>query len=371
MSRFNLPDINFVDLTPEELEELQVSKFEQLMDGEVKLDEADPRRAFLQAVAYAGYLIANNIDFTGKQTLLSYAEDFYLDHLGNKKKVPRLGATAATTTMRFESNAPRQFVIEKGTLMSINNLYFSAIAEVVVPSGPATVNLPFKCTETGEEGNGFLPNQISEIVEPDKIPYVSAAYNITKTAGGADIEDDDAYANRIQEAPEGYSTAGPGGAYEFHAKKASQNVADVKALKTAPGEVTVYLLMQGGALPTDEEKNKVLTALNADEVRPLTDLVHVSEPEQVPYSLEITYQAPDTSSGLTIQDRAQNVLNEYVLWQKSKFGRGIDPSELYARLQEIGAKRIIVTPNTYIKLTEYQVAQEDVINLVYGGVVND
>lgn len=370
-SRFNLPEVNFSDITPESIEEIMVAKFESLMNNEVVLDEADPRRKFLQSITYTLAIMANNIDFTGKQSLLSYAVDDFLDHLGASKNIPRLAATHAKTTVRFKSNAPKQFTVAAGTLVSVNDIYFESINETIVPQGETTVDIAFKATVAGAESNGFLPGQIKDLVEPDAVPYVYDVQNITTSDAGSDIEDDDAYAERIQLAPEGYSVAGPAGAYEFFARKASSEIIDVKAKRTNPGEVTVYVLCEGGESPSEEVKKQVLLQLNADENVPLTDLILVASPEMVEYNLDVSYQSANLADAQTIEKRANEALQDYMLWQKSKLGNGIDPSELYARLQAVGAKRITINPNIYTKIEKHQIAREGVITLNYGGVVDD
>lgn len=371
MARFGLEDIDFVDFEVEEIEELMVSYFEKRMNNEVTLDEADPRRKILQSVAYMATLALNNVDFTGKQTLLSYAVGDYLDHLGNSKKVPRLPATPAKTTMRFISDAPTQFTVAQGTLVVVNDIYFASDVEVIVSSGETTVDIPFTAVEPGTEANGFLPGQIIDLVEPDLIPYTYKVQNITKTDGGSEVEEDDAYAERIQLSPEGFSVAGPSGAYEFHARKTSSKIADVKAVRTNPGEVSIYVLCEDGEMPSEELKNAVAAQLDDENVRPLTDLVIVSEPEVVEYSFDVTYQAKDNATAATIETAANEVLQEYFIWQKSKLGRGIDPSELYAKLQAIGAKRIVINPTLYQPIEKWQVAKESNVTLTYGGVAND
>lgn len=370
MARFGLTDIDFTDDSIDELEELLVSRFENNMNGEVTLDEADPRRKFLQAIAYVLFLISNNIDFTGKQTLLSYATDFYLDHIGNKKRVPRLKAQYATTIMRFSSNAPQQFTIAKGTLVSINDIYFQSISDVIVSAGDVSVDIPFQASEAGTEANGYLPGQITEIVEPDKIPYVYSAVNITKTANGSEIEDDDAYAERIQLAPEGYSNAGPSGAYEYFAKTASQRIIDVKARQISPGVVGIYALMEDGDFPSEEEKNLILNSCNDKSVRPLTDKVEVHDPDVVYYDSAVTYYIADNVKKDETIKSVEEAFYDYITWQKSAFGRGIDPSELYARLQVAGAKKITVTPNDYVKIKECQVAKENAVSITCKGVID-
>lgn len=83
MTRFGLPDINFVDVDATEFENAAVAKFEELQG--VTLEETDPRRKFMQAFAFVATILANNIDYSAKQSRLAYAEDNFLDHLGRIK----------------------------------------------------------------------------------------------------------------------------------------------------------------------------------------------------------------------------------------------------------------------------------------------
>jgi phage-related baseplate assembly protein len=369
MTRFNLAEINFVDLDTAELENIAVAKFEELQG--VTLKEADPRRKFIQANVFIAMMLANNIDYTGKQNLLTYANDDYLDHIGTKKDVERLGPVASKTIMRFNVNNPETFIIPSGTRFTINDLIFATETDQTVDIGVLSVDVVVVCMEEGTIGNGFLPGQITELVDP--LPWVASAANITTTAGGSDWETNDAYADRIRNANESYSTAGPELAYTYFAKSANQDIIDVQVSSPNPCEVKIIVLMKNGTLPTQEVKDQVLAKCSDRSVRPLTDLVSVADPILSEYNLTVSYYLPESSrdSQVSVQENVTAAVQDYLLWQKSKLGRGIDPSELYARMQAAGAKRIAVEPNGYVALTREQVAKNMLINVTFGGFIND
>lgn len=372
MARFNLPDINFLEVDAEEYESLMVTTFENLMKG-VTLSEYDPRRITFKTIAMILAMMGNNIDFTGKQSLLAYAVDNYLDHKGISKGVPRLDAKAATTTIRFIVNPQEPFTIPAGTRISTGDVEFAIDKDTYVTTEITEIDISATCTETGEIGNGYLPNQITQIVDNDQLPWVVSAANITKSEGGLEIEDDDSYAERVRASNEGFSTAGPELSYEYFAKSSNQNVIDVKVVSNNPSEIEIIPLMKNGELPTESEQAEILAAVSQEKIRPLTDNVSITLPEQVPYDLSITYFIPQESSGLqsSITQRVDEAISEYVLWQKGKLGRGIDPSELYGKLQEAGAKRITIVPNEYVSLEHTQIAKENVISVDFGGFIND
>lgn len=98
-------------------------------------------------------------------------------------------------------------------------------------------------------------------------------------------EQDDAYRRRIQIAYEALSTAGPYGAYVWHALSAHPGIKDVTAYGpeesfVQPGEAWVTLLSSGGnGSPTQQEMMAVARALAAWELRlPGNVLVNVWDP---------------------------------------------------------------------------------------------
>ncbi|MCM3567841.1 baseplate J/gp47 family protein [Neobacillus mesonae] len=370
MARFNLPDIDFVEVDAEELENLAVSKFENLQG--VTLTDADPRRKFIQSIAFLGAMLANNIDYTGKQNLLAYASDNYLDHLGAKKNVPRLEPVAATTIFAFEYESPEDFTIAIGSRISIDDLYFYTTEEKTVSAGGGTVEIPAVCEEAGTVGNGFLPGQIKDLVDP--LPWISNVYNTVKTDGGIDWEDDDSYADRIRRSNSQYSTAGPEDAYIYHAKSANSLIIDVSVSSPSEGTVIIVPLLEDGSEPDEDVLNQVYEKVSNRTVRPLTDKVIVQKPEEILYDINVTYYVSSEKSNLLpdVQAAVSQAITDYQIWQRSKLGRGIDSSELISLIQAAGGKRVTVTnPSSFIPLSKTQVAKSNLVTVTFGGILDD
>ncbi|CAA0097589.1 Uncharacterised protein [BD1-7 clade bacterium] len=110
-------------------------------------------------------------------------------------------------------------------------------------------------------------------------------------------ETDDDYRHRCALAPEGYSTAGPIGAYLFHAKSASENVKDVEFISPQPLDVILPVLStEGDGTANQALLNSVAHAVNQDHVRPQGDRVTVQSAEILTYSISgtvHTYPGPD------------------------------------------------------------------------------
>lgn len=90
----------------------------------------------------------------------------------------------------------------------------------------------------------------------------------------ATMETDAELRARSQIALEAFSTAGPRGAYEYHAMTADPMVLDAGVTFPAPGQVRVVVLARDG-IPGTNIINAVSNALNAEEIRPLCDTVIV------------------------------------------------------------------------------------------------
>ncbi|WP_415818444.1 baseplate J/gp47 family protein [Mesobacillus thioparans] len=365
-----MPEIEFINVDAEEIETNIVTRFEELSG--TTLSEADPRRKFIQAIVYQMVLLLNNIDYTAKQRLLAYASDDFLDHIGAKKNVTRLAPKHAVTTIRFEVNPIQNSLIPKGTELSVNGVYFETLEDIQISPGNSIIEVAAQCSEPGVIGNGFLPGQIKDLVNRDLIPFVTKAENIVKSYGGADWEDDESYAERIRQSNERYSTAGPSGAYEYFAKSANQLISDVRVDSPSDGVIEIRPLLEGGELPTESIIDQVRLACSSRTVRPLTDNVIVLPPETVSYDLDVVYHVERINEVLlnSIHAKVSEAINDYINWQKSKLGRGIDAGELISRIKAAGASRVdVFSPVAYISIEPYQVAKEGAVNVTFGGVI--
>ncbi|MDR7867603.1 MAG: baseplate J/gp47 family protein [Sporomusaceae bacterium] len=364
----NLPQITFAERSAGVTEAALIAKYEE--KTKKTLYPGDPVRLLLEAVAFMFAQVRNEIDYTGKQNLLAYAVGDNEDHLGVLVGTDRLPAAAATATLRFTLSAAQAgaVIIPAGTRATPgDNLLFATTATATIPAGQTYVDAEATCIETGAKGNDYAPGQINKIVDP--IQWVASVTNTTTSEGGADIESDDAYRQRIRLAPESFSTAGPGGAYEYHAKKASALIVDVSVISPDPGEVEIRPLLAGGEIPGQEVLDAVTAACNDKSVRPLTDLVSVLAPTVVSYDVDATYwiDSDNSTVAATIQAAVEQAVADWVLWQKSKLGRDINPSELNRRMVNAGGKRVLIASPAYTALLKSQVAVAGTVAASFGG----
>lgn len=357
MNLKNLPDITFANADPETVESNILSVVEKLLGR--KLARADPLRLFLHGIELLMIQQRILIDESAKQGLLAYATGEHLDHLGILVGTDRLPAAAATVTLSFSLAAVRKTatIIPAGTRATAGDgVMFATDETAIIKPETISITVSATCTIIGAAGNNYASGELVHLADP--VPFIASVTNITKSGGGSDTEADKAYRLRIQEAPERFSTAGPAGAYEYHAQKANPLILDVSVENPAPGEVVVRPLLKGGQLPDDEMLKQVSETLNARDIRPLTDKVTVEAPIVVNYAIDLSYwiDRTDAAEAAAIQAAAENAVNDFVAWQCQKLGRDINPTELYYRLRAAGVKRAEIRQPVYTVVTKAQIA---------------
>lgn len=194
--------------------------------------------------------------------------------------------------------------------------------------------------------------------DPDAIPPVPPTY-----------EANDDYRRRIQLSLEGFSTAGPEGAYIFHALSADGQVLDASATSPAPGDVVVTVLSRTGDGTADQALLDTVDAtLSAEDVRPLTDNVTVQSATIVNYTVDATlyfYSGPGSEQALA---NAQAAIEAYTEKQH-RLGLDVTLSGIYAALHQSGVQRVdLAAPAANIVVDRQSAAFCTGITLTDGGL---
>lgn len=194
--------------------------------------------------------------------------------------------------------------------------------------------------------------------DPTAVPPVAAV-----------MESDSRLRMRIQLAMEGYSTAGPAGAYRFHALSASALVKDVSVVRPVQGTVRVTVLStEGDGTPDSSLLSQVAAALNDEEVRPLCDTVEVVAAQIVPWALDATlyfYAGPDKAVVLA---NALAAAQAYAA-ERLAMGQDIARSGIFAALHQPGVQRVeLRSPAADLVITKAQAPYCTSMSVVGGGI---
>ncbi|WP_189486104.1 baseplate assembly protein [Asticcacaulis endophyticus] len=184
------------------------------------------------------------------------------------------------------------------------------------------------------------------------------------------MESDDEFRERILLAPEGYSVAGPVGAYIFHAKSADADVADASVISPDPGEVLVTILSRsanGAASP--ELIATVSAALSDETVRPLTDFVTIQAATLTTWQIVAditTYAGPDAA--VVIAQGRTNA--EALIARQYRLGMRPTRSAIIAALHVEGVQNVVLTsPAADIVIGPTEASRCTMITLNHDGVV--
>ena len=373
----DIQDISFIDnLDAQTVRDNLIESYKEeifkLTGEQIDLPSGSPERHLLYAFSAQLFQAYKYIDTSAKMGLLKYSQGDYLDNLGLIRGLKRKEAIPASCTVEFTLSDIRQSAtgIAGGTRLKAGNLYFVTSEYLEIPSGELTGTVTAIAETAGTEGNTVAIGDIKTIVDP--IPYVSKVRNINEATGGTDIESDDKFTRRIYECPAGYSVAGPTDSYIFHAKNAISDIGDVFAYTPQAGSVDVVFTMSDGSLPQPEKIAQMEKALNAYDIRPLTDTVTCKAPSEVEYSIDLVYyiNASDNLRAVSIQNAVSDAVTAYTQWQRH-IKRDITSSKLIQFIMSAGAKRVEVIAPTYHALAVDEIAKCTDVNIVYGGLEND
>lgn len=192
--------------------------------------------------------------------------------------------------------------------------------------------------------------------DPEALPPIPPTY-----------EDDASLRRRVQLSFEGFSTAGPEGAYIFHALGADPRVLDASVDSPAPGEVVVSVLSRDGSGTALPDLLAAVTAALGDDVRPLTDQVTVQSAAIVTYAVDaalILYPGPD---GQVVLQAAEAALGTYIE-HNHRLGRDVTLSGIYAALHQEGVQNVILAaPVADVVVTSGEAAYCTAVTVMIGG----
>lgn len=374
----NLADVSFIDdITLENIRANLINnyqtKYEELTGEECSLEQSDPVTLILYACAVQLYQILLYVDRSGKMNLIKYAYGAFLDNIAATKGITRFPAEPAHTTVRFTLSEEQagNVGVPSGTRVKAGNIYFTTDEYMEIVAGDTYVDIPCTCETLGEAGNGIAIGSVNALA--DSVPYIATVANTTETSGGAELESDDDLADRIYLAPAGYSVAGPSDAYKYFVYECNSKVHSVVVTSPSACNVDVYVLMEGGLLPTNDERQEILDFLSDETRRPLTDNVAVKAPSTTSFNVTLTYyiNRSNTSEAASIQTEVNNAIDEYIEWQTSEIGRDINPSYLEHLIMDAGAKRVSISYPVFTVVNGTTVPTLGTKTITYGGIEDD
>lgn len=205
----------------------------------------------------------------------------------------------------------------------------------------------------------LLRARINEAAKANMLAYATSSDldNLAAFFGVERLVDetDERLRKRTQLALEGFSTAGPVGAYIFHSLSASNEVKSVSVKSPNPGEVLVTILSNIGDGTVNQDLIDAVSAkLNEDDIRPLTDLVSVQGAEIINYQVEAVITVYSGPSSAVVETEANDALQKFIS-DRHEIGRVIAISGIYDALHVDGVKKVeLISPVADVETTNEQ-----------------
>lgn len=377
----NCPELNFIEHmtiqeTEEQLRALYAKNYREITGRDPVIGEADPLNLLMKAFAAMEYQTMQYADTKGRMEMLNTSTGEALDALAALVGISRKGPTRATATVRFTLSEIQAGVVAvpAGTRVKTEDgKYFNTLDYAEIQKGETHTDVMVQAQEAGAGSSGILIGSIKILVDP--IPYIGSVSNTTESTGGLDTEDDDSLTRRIYLAPSVYSCAGPRDAYEYYAREWRGDVADVRVDSQNPDEVNIYFTIEdenGVRLPNSTELEDMKEYMSAETMRPLCDKVDCVAPDEVEYSVSLTYwiAVSDQKSVSEIQNKVNKAVDDFQTWQR-KLGRDINPTELIARLRAAGTKRVKLTAPQDETVEKAKLPKCTGVTVTYGGLEDD
>ena len=169
------------------------------------------------------------------------------------------------------------------------------------------------------------------------------------------LEADADFRLRIALAVEAWSTAGPEGAYIFHAMEADGDVLDVAVYSEedgavhansepvlAPEVLVVVLSRVGNGAPTEPLLAKVLSDLSGREVRPIGDKVYVEPAAITPYAITATLRIRTGADPALLVAEATARVQAYITARR-RVGAVVQRLGIGAALKVTDVEEIVLT----------------------------
>lgn len=357
LSKLKREEVKIVDDDLAQTLAATIADYEQRA-GKV-LQPAHIERLLINTFAYREHLLRQQVNEAYRQQHPRFATGLMLDLCGDDVSTPRLQAQPALTTLRFSATLSglEQIAVPKGTRVNAGQTSFVTTEAALLTAAQSSAEVAAECTETGTVGNGWSVGQINSLAERLHPTIDVAVSNTTVSAGGVEIEDDEAYRERVLLAPESFSVAGPVGAYQYWARQASPAVVDVHVANDTDGggqpiggRVAVTVLAKDG-LPNAELIGKIQAALSAEKRRPLCDTVVVKAPTAVDYTLDAELTLFTGTDARTAKAAAEQAWAAYEAARRSRLGLDIVPLDIQTALKVAGVYNVVLhnLPLTVVK----------------------
>ncbi len=338
-----------------------------------ELYAGDERRMLINSFAYLAEILMAEINYRANNNIIATCDEETLYLKANERCVSRIEAEKATVNIQFSASEAVSgiVVIPKGTRVTSDGIRFfetNEDAEILV--GQTNVVISCTAVEAGVDYNDIAAGEISILA--DTIPYITSVTNSEASEGGSDLEELEAFRQRIIEAPKTYSTAGTDTAYIQKVKEVDSSIVDVVPIYDEKSTTLfLYVLCKNGTLPDEELLQEIKEHIYEPNVKASTDYIIVVAANRREYNINVSYKidVEDASKVNEIQTAVEEAVQEFIRETYSKLGKSINPERLKRYMYNAGAASATVISPDVITTEEFEVAVCAGATITYDGLL--
>ncbi|KQI69377.1 hypothetical protein AN189_02825 [Loktanella sp. 3ANDIMAR09] len=284
----------FVERDTDAIKRSLVAKFEEVSGR--TLYPAQVEMFVIEVMAFAISGIGAAIQGGLLQNRTVWAQGRHLDDLGANVGIQRLAAQAARARVVFTLSEIRQtaVIVPVGTRVAAGpDLVFATVLELIIPAGTTTGTVDVVAASVGAVYNDLALGVIEDILDP--VAYVESVSNDQVTSGGANIEGDDRFRERIAGSFERISRGGSRQGYIELVKAAHPDIVDVQVVRPQPGFIEITPLVSDGVAGASV-KAAVLDYLDGNV--PMGDFVSIRDADRVSFTTTLLLRVKPGSGNL-------------------------------------------------------------------------
>ena len=330
--------------------------FEQLHPGILE-SESDYYMPVIEAQAEREFRLRVEINTNFRNQFWMLAEGEWLDFAAREFGVVRLEGSKPWAKIKlFVSEALSiDITIPAGMLLGgTQEMTAQTKLAATIPAGARSV-------EVIAELDAYISSseeKLEEILTP--LPYILEATQLESWHDGKAVESDERLRERIEVSLDTLSGAGPYRAYRKLTLKADSRIRDV-LIYGEPGEVHLVIDTES----YDEAlQTRVMAAVNAEEVRPLTDHVILHHATAQYFDVAATLVVEDGIDANTVVQRAKDALR--LRTEDIRVGESLSRARLIDALFVSGVRDIRLTsPADNLSATREQVLKLAALEVSY------
>lgn len=351
---------DFFERDPAALKALFKAEFERLAGR--TLYPAQTEMFLVEVAAYAISLLHEAAQTAALQNTAVWADGLHLEDRGANVSTFRLLAQPARTRVRFTLSMarPTNVVVAAGTRIAADAaIIFATDVDLVIAPGQLTGDVAATAVSAGAAAwNGIEPGAIGSLLDP--IPFVASVANLTATAGGTDVEDQERYRLRVVNALFTIAKTGPRNGYREHVMAVDPDIVDVAVIRPEPGRINIHPLMRTG-IPTAPLKAAVAAYLDPETLRPMGDDVFVLDPVRVGFTFAVAVRCLAAVPGLAVTTEAA-VRAAFSPWTQ-ELGAQVAPSVVISAVKAIAGVSDVATDLVFTDLAATAFAGIDVLTI--------